>query len=177
MSLALLLLTLSALAGAPSSAPSSARSSSSPNPAHGTWVLAKSPDDVQVELTRAIDTVLAEMPMLFRAIARGRLERATTVCRAYHFVVQDDAFALKCDEEAVYTRPAAGPHQTTGKDGHPLQSDLTLRADGFDLRWTSESGVRANRFRVADDVLTLDVEVSSDKLPVPLTWTLDYRRP
>lgn len=137
-------------------------------------------DDVPAAIERAV----AQMSFLTRAIGRSRL-RATNQPPA------DVRIALPSDSVVVHyagqpelrARRDGAPREWRNTAGEPFEARVTLSTapEGrLTLRqsFTADDGQRENTWTLdaAGTTLTLDVQVSSPRLPQPLRYRQVFRR-
>ena len=127
---------------------------------------------------QAIEAAIADMNFLTRSVARGRLKKTNTLSQRITITRQTGTISVRFDERKPAEMPADGSvAKWTGEDGE--QFDVTARAEPGRLVQTfkAEDGQRMNTF-IAEDAqrLTLEVQVTSPRLPKPLTYTVHYRR-
>ncbi len=137
-------------------------------------------DDVPAAIERAV----AQMSFLTRAIGRSRL-RATNQPPA------DVRIALPSDSVVVHyagqpelrARRDGSPREWRNAAGEPFEARVTLSASpdgGVTLRqrFSADDGQRENTWALdaAGATLTLDVQVSSPRLPQPLRYRQVFRR-
>jgi hypothetical protein len=137
-------------------------------------------DDVPAAIERAV----AQMSLLTRAIGRSRL-RATNQPPA------DVRFALPPDSVVVHyagqpefrARRDGSPREWRNTAGEPFEARATLSAatDGrvvLRQSFSADDGRRENTWTLdaTGTALTLDVQVSSPRLPQPLRYRHVFRR-
>lgn len=150
----------------------------------GNWTLNTQQSD---DLNAAINRAVARMNVVVRQIARPRL-RSTNV--AYR------TFAMQYDPNTVRVDLGGRPSVSSPANGQPVlwqrETGATCRVMKGDCvrvtsEWTgghlvhtfqAEDGRRVNRYSVSPDgrTMTMDVTVTSPKLPQPLTYKLVYNR-
>jgi hypothetical protein len=142
----------------------------------GTWTLNRQASD---NITTAINTTVQRMNFVTRPIARGRLTRTNA---PYGRVVVDYTQAqvtLRFDERAAMVTPSNGtPVQWRREDGEMFALSTEWENGRLEQTFKADDGQRVNVFSVSEDghTLTLDVTVSSPRLPQPLRYKLVYNR-
>ena len=127
---------------------------------------------------KAIEAAVADMNFITRPVARSRLKKTNSPAHRIAITRQGETISVRFDERKPAEMPADGSVvKWTGEDGE--QFDVFARAENARLVQTfkAEDGQRVNSF-IAEDAqrLTLEVQVTSPRLPKPLTYTLRYRR-
>ncbi|MBX6363310.1 MAG: hypothetical protein IRZ00_05530 [Gemmatimonadetes bacterium] len=142
----------------------------------GTFVLdAAASDDVAAAIERAT----SHMSFLMRPIARGRLKKTNAPYRRLVFAPSPTQYELRVDHRAPIVTPADGsPATWTREDGEVLGVSTRPRAGGLEQTFVARDGQRVNEYRLSPDgqSLTMDVTVTSPRLPQPVTYRLVYRR-
>jgi len=150
----------------------------------GTWTLNRSQSD---DINAKINTSVARMNVVVRQIARPRL-RNTNV--AYpQLVIGYDQQNVRVDMQGrpSVSSPANGQpvlwQRETGRTCPQVKGDcvrVTTEWENGRLEQTfaAEDGQRVNIFSVSPDgnTLTMNVTVTSPRLPTPLTYRLVYNR-
>lgn len=150
----------------------------------GTWSLNRKDSD---DINAKINTAVARMNVVVRQIARPRL-RSTNV--AYpQIVISYDAQNVRVDMQGrpSVSSPAGGQpvlwQRETGATCNEVRGDcvrVTSVWEGGRLEQTfaAEDGQRVNVYTVSPDgnTLTMNVTVTSPRLPNPLTYKLVYNR-
>jgi hypothetical protein len=137
-------------------------------------------DDAQSDagIQQAIDAATADMNFLTRPIARSRLKKTNTLAHRITITRQAGTISVRFDERKPAEMPADGSVvKWTGEDGE--QFDVFARTENGRLVQTFQApdGQRVNSFSAEDaQRLTLQVQVTSPRLPKPLTYTVRYRR-
>ena len=142
----------------------------------GTFVINRQASD---DISRAIDTAVAGMSFVTKPTMRGRLRKTNA---AYGRVVIDydqRTVSITFDQRRPMESAANGtPVKWTREDGDKF--DLSTEWEGGKLEQTlkGEGEERTSTFSVSPDgrTLTLNVVVSSPRLPKPLTYKLVYNR-
>ena len=150
----------------------------------GTWRLNREQSD---DINAKINTAVARMNVVVRQIARPRL-RSTNV--AYpQLVVHTDQSTVRIDMQGrpSVSSPASGApvmwHRETGRTCTEMKGDcvrVTTEWENGRLEqaFQAEDGRRVNLFSVSPDgnTLTMNVTITSPRLPNPLTYRLVYNR-
>jgi hypothetical protein len=141
----------------------------------GTFV---SEEQSDAGIQKAIEAATADMNVLTRSVARGRLKKTNPLYKRIVITRQVVMIGVKFDERRPIEMPVDGSViKWTREDGEILE----VSARGEDGRlvqtFKAEDGQRVNSFRAEDaERLTLEVEIASPRLSKPLTYAVRYRR-
>ena len=150
----------------------------------GTWTLNREQSD---DLNARINTAVARMNVVVRQIARPRLRSTNT---AYpRLVVSYDATNVRVDMQGrpSVSSPANGQpvlwQRETGRTCAQMRGDCVRvttewRDGALTQTFQAEDGRRVNVFTVSPDggTMTMNVTVTSPRLPQPFTYKLVYNR-
>jgi hypothetical protein len=129
-------------------------------------------------ILQAIDAAVADMNFITRPIARSRLKKTNSLAHRITIARQGETISVRFDERKPAEMPADGSVvKWTGEDGE--QFDVFARVESSRLVQTfkAEDGQRVNSFSAEDaQRLTLEVQVTSPRLPKPLTYSVHYKR-
>jgi len=145
-------------------------------PLSGHYVLdAKASDNV----AKAIDNTVAKMNFITRPIARGRLEKTNPAYSMITLSFPGSNISVQLENRKPIVFPASGAAvKWTREDGETF--DVSGRVAGSSLTQTfvAEDGKRVNVFTLSADgkTLTLNVTVTSPRLPKALNYKLVYHR-
>jgi hypothetical protein len=139
----------------------------------GNWTLDSAPD-----LPRVIEEATASMNFITRPIARSRLNKTNEVYQTVRIEREAGTISIQYGQRQPQRMPADGsPVAWTREDGEKFL--ISARADRDDLVQTykAEDGERTNVFHVdpASRILTLNVTVTSPRLPRPVSYAITYR--
>jgi hypothetical protein len=127
---------------------------------------------------KAIEAAVADMNFLTRPVARSRLKKTNSMAHRISITRQAETITVRFDERKPAVMPTDGSAvKWTNEDGE--QYDVFARAEDARLVQTfkAEDGQRVNSFAAEDaQRLTLQVQVTSPRLPKPLTYTVRYKR-
>jgi hypothetical protein len=127
---------------------------------------------------KAIEAAVADMNFITRPVARSRLKKTNSLARRISITRQAETITVRFDERKPAVMPIDGSViKWTSEDGE--QYDVFARVEDARLVQTfkAEDGQRVNSFSTEDaQRLTLEVQVTSPRLPKPLTYTVRYRR-
>ena len=137
----------------------------------------KSVSERSNDIAQAIDKAVEKMNFIKRPIARGRLSRTNFAYKEIRIELGASEAVITYDTQAPIRMPLSGEAMKWKRaDGEVF--DVSARIEGGKLVQTykAEDGVRVNAFsKDANGTLLLNVEVSSEQLPQPVKYTLEYR--
>lgn len=146
-------------------------------PISGTWVLDRAASD---NVDKAIATAVKDMNFVTRPIARGRLQKTNQPYRQVTIAGVGANTVVTIDKLPPRQAPSNGMaiDWTRPADGEKLK--LSMQWDGARLVETlkAEDGQRVNAYALSPDgqTMTLNVTITSPRLPKPLTYKLAYRK-
>jgi hypothetical protein len=144
----------------------------------GKWML-QDADSTQAKLDEAVENVAQEMNFFIRALARPVLKKQTQICQQWTLGWQTEQFQWQCDSEEVDNIPLAAHGEVIKKDEEGVEISGTYQQtnDAVVVVLESERGKRTNTWKqVGENELLFTVKLESEKLPTPLTWSLNYRK-
>ena len=149
---------------------------SATEPIEGTFTLDRaSSDDVKA----AVDRAAAEFNFVLRPFARSRLTKANPVPQQVEIAYTSTEVSVQLDRTPPVTAPRDGRTVKWRRDDGAL-FDLSARIEAGALHqsFTGEDGKRVNVYRLRPDGRTLSMQVtlSSPRLPKPVEYTLVFRR-
>jgi hypothetical protein len=132
------------------------------------------------DIRSAIDVSVAHMNFIIRPIARRRLAKANRPADHLEFEVQSDTLAVTFGEMNPILTPLNGDSTPWKRGGtHEwYQVRTVLAGDTVRQIIKTDDGQRENDFEFLDDGarVALHVILTADRLPIPLQYTLFYRR-
>jgi hypothetical protein len=135
--------------------------------------------DSSANIDAAIDTAVTDMNFIKRPIARSRLKKTNPIYRRIVISRAPREIWVEFRSGAPVVTPADGSAvKWTRDDGEVFDVSSSWEGSTLTQRFKAEDGERVNVFRLNPDgrTLTLDVTVSSEQLPKPMTYSLVYRR-
>jgi hypothetical protein len=138
----------------------------------GAWTLASAPD-----LAKAIDGAVAPLNFMIRPIARSRLTKTNSIFHTVRLERDPAGFAIRFDQREPEHMPADGTAVPwTREDGEKFLISAHLEQDDLVQTYQAEDGQRTNVFHLEPGrrTLTLEVTVSSPRLPAPLRYNVSY---
>ncbi len=150
----------------------------------GTWTLNRQQSD---DINAKINTAVARMNVVVRQIARPRLRSTNT---AYpQLVLTPDATNIRVDMQGrpSVSSPANGQpvlwHRETGRTCAQMKGDCVRVSTEWEngrleQSFQAEDGRRVNVYTVSADgaTMTMNVTITSPRLPQPLSYRLVYNR-
>lgn len=143
----------------------------------GTYVLDRAASD---NVDKAIATAVKDMNFVTRPIARGRLQKTNQPYQQVAIATAGANTVVTIDKLPPRQAPSDGTpiDWTRPADGEKIK--LSMRWDGARLVETlkAEDGQRANAYTLSPDgsALTMNVTITSPRLPKPLTYKVMYRK-
>lgn len=129
-------------------------------------------------MAKAIEAATADMNVLTRPIARGRLTKLNPIYQRVALHQGPSETTVQLDDRAPIRMPADGRVVAwTREDGEIFQVSARLQGDQLVQHLQGADGARTNTFRLdAAQQLTLSVEVKSAKLSRALVYALAFAR-
>jgi hypothetical protein len=150
----------------------------------GSWNLNRQESD---NLDNAINRAVARMNVVVRQIARPRLRSTNTAYPNIKMSYDQSSVRVEMAGRPTVSSPANGQpvlwQRQTGETCREMKGDcvrVSAEWDGGNLKHTfqAEDGRRVNVYSVSPDgkTLTMNVTITSPRLPQPLTYKLVYNR-
>jgi hypothetical protein len=146
------------------------------NPFSGTFTFVPAQSD---NVDQAVNQAIGRMNIATRQVARTRLRRTNQPYQRVVIATTPSSVSITTDNRAPITTSAAGaPIKWTREDGEVLNVSTTWEANRLRQVFAAEDGRRENVWSLSPDgrTLTLNVTVTSGRLPQPLTYKLVYQR-
>jgi hypothetical protein len=128
----------------------------------------------------AIDLSVAHMNFIVRPIARRRLTKANRLARHIAFAVAPDTLTVTFDGMNPILTPRDGGTSSWVRGDTRERYDVHIESAGDTLRQViaTDDGQRENDFEFLDNGarIALHVILTAERLPMPLRYTLIYRR-
>jgi hypothetical protein len=141
----------------------------------GTWRYdAQASDNVAT----AINTAVQRMNFVTRPIARGRLTRTNQPYQRVTVDFTSSQVTVSTDNRSPIVSPSNGtPIKWTREDKEVLDVSTEWENGVLEQTFKAEDGQRVNRYSVgADGKMTMEVTITSPRLPRPLVYKLIYNR-
>lgn len=142
----------------------------------GSFVLVPAESD---SIDKAIETAVSKVNFLIRGIAHSRLKATNEPYGRIVFDLDPKQITITMDDRKPIVTPANGQAiKWKREDGEVFDVSTRWVGNSLEQTFSAEDGKRVNRFTLSPDdkKLTMNVTVSSGKLPQPLTYQLAYRR-
>lgn len=130
------------------------------------------------DISDKVDEAVSHMNFLIRGIARGRLRGANEPIDLIEIRYPADSVwvRLRRDEPPIITPQSGEYTEYRRADGEVVQARTQLRAGVVEQYFDSDDGDKRTIYRLREDgLLELEVEVLSEKLREPFTYTWVYR--
>ncbi len=144
----------------------------------GSWTSAATPEEAQAIIGSAIDATVAEMFFLKRPFARRKLQNIAVACSALDIAAEGTRVSVTCDERPPVVDELDGGTTDYRTEGETFQAAHAWDDGRLVQAIGNRDGVRRNVYDLSEDgnTLTLQVSISSDRLPKAVTWTREFRR-
>ena len=141
----------------------------------GTWRYDASASD---NVAQAINTAVQRMNFVTRPIARGRLTRTNQPYQRVAVDFTSSQVTVSTDNRSPIVSPSNGtPIKWTREDKEVLDVSTEWENGVLEQTFKAEDGQRVNRYSVgADGKMTMEVTITSPRLPRPLVYQLVYNR-
>jgi hypothetical protein len=130
-----------------------------------------------VPIDAAIQASVAKLNFLIRPIARSRLKKSNSPHRRVEITQTEDEIVVTSDSEPPVRMPADGKTaKWTRNDGEVVEVAASWTGDQLVQTFKAADGQRVNTFSITPDrtQLTLQVEVTSPRLPTPVRYVLTF---
>lgn len=142
----------------------------------GVWILDKARS---ADVEKAIEACVARMNFVTRAVARPRLKKTNIPYERISIATDASTVTVVYGAKGKrITTPSDGKVASwTREDGETFQISHALAGSKLVEVFRSKDGQKRTDFSVSDDrsTLSLEVTVSSPRLPEPLAYRLVYR--
>lgn len=126
----------------------------------------------------AIETTLEAVSPVVRNLGRERLRAANVVPQNVEIEVDGDRVNVLFDGHGHEASLDGTPLKTQSREGDKVKVSYRIRGAQLVELTDGVGGDRTNEFKLSSDGsrLTIDVEISSSQLPVPVTYRLTFKR-
>jgi hypothetical protein len=142
----------------------------------GTYTLdAAASDDVD----KAIEGAIKGINIFIKSTARSRLRKTNVLYKQIAISYTEAEVSIATDQRPPLRTPANGtPVDWTREDGEKLKVSTVWESGKLKRTFKAEEGQRINTYSISVDgkTLTMQVNVTSPRLPRPLTYKLIYQR-
>ncbi len=144
-----------------------------------TFVLDGDEKPQQTALEASIEDTIDDMNFITRPIARGKLKKSNAIFKKITLVVADDTVEIQLDSRKSIRTKSDGKDVTKWKrdDGDEFKITQKRESNHITQTYRGEDGSKTMDYNLSSDhkKLTIIIQVKSDKLPKPLTYTLRYK--
>ena len=144
-----------------------------------TFVLDGDAKPQQKALEAAIEDTIDDMNFITRPIARGKLKKSNSLFKKITLVVTEDTVEIQLDSRKSIRTKSDGKDVTKWKRdvGDEFKITQKREADHITQIYKGEDGSKVVDYNLSSDhkKLTMIIQVKSNKLPKPLTYTLRYK--
>lgn len=142
----------------------------------GRFTLAGSKERSEAQINEAISRAVADMSFLTRGIAADRLREKNPVRESVQTEVSGDRIAITYGDARYESR--SGNWETVVATGEEVELLQTASGDAIYQTFRAEDGEKTTVYRFSPDGerLTLDITLTSPRLPAPLRYSLRYER-
>jgi hypothetical protein len=124
----------------------------------------------------AIDSVVDDMNIIARGIARDRLKESNKIAERITIAREGERISFTHDGRR-YTAVLGGPPvRVKSSTGDDVSLRYALRGESIEQIFVGEQGGRINTFKLTDDKMVVEVRIHSEKLPKDVVYTLSYSR-
>jgi hypothetical protein len=126
----------------------------------------------------AIEKSVAELNPVVRGLGRSRLAESNEVPADIEITLASEVVTIHQAGDA-HAAPVDGTKvKSKSKDGDKVKVSHRLGSGKLTQRIVGDGGERTNRYELSSDGkrLTLEVEITSSQLPVPVEYSLSYER-
>jgi hypothetical protein len=142
----------------------------------GTFALDRAASD---NVDKAIAQAVKKMNFVTRPIARGRLQKTNQPYQQVTIATAGANTTVTIDKLAPRSAPSNGtPVDWTRADGEKFKLSMTWENGGLVESFKAEDGQRVNSYTLSPDgsTLTMNVTITSPRLPKPLTYKLVFKK-
>jgi hypothetical protein len=142
----------------------------------GTFALDRAASD---NVDRAIAQAVKEMNFVTRPIARGRLQKTNQPYQQVTIATEGANTVVTIDKQPARQAPSNGtPIDWTRQDGEKMKLSMKWENGTLVETFKPEDGERVNTYSLSPDgsTLTMNVRITSPRLPKPLTYKLVFKK-
>lgn len=142
----------------------------------GRFELAGSQERAEARVNEAIGRAVADMGFITRGVAADRLREKNPVRRTVETEVRGENITITYGDATYETR--SGDWQTVTATGEQVELLQTASGNSIFQTFRAPDGEKTTVYRFSPDGerLTLDITLTSPRLPEPLRYSLQYRR-
>jgi hypothetical protein len=124
----------------------------------------------------AIESVVEEMNMLARPIARSKLREGNEIADRLDVELDGDAISVSFDGRPYTAALDGSKKRIVGIQGDELDYHVEIGKTKLRQVFAGDRGGRSNAMRRSGTKIAIDVKVTSGRLPKPLTYRLTYAK-
>jgi hypothetical protein len=126
----------------------------------------------------AIETSVAALAPMLQSLGRKRLQESNPVPKQLYITVRGDAVEIAFDSDRHSAALDGRPVKATSAHGDKVKVTHRMRGAKLTEQIQGDKGGRHNTLKLSEDGqrLTVDVEISSSHLPVPVSYRLTFKR-
>jgi hypothetical protein len=129
------------------------------------------------ELDAAIETAMDAVSPVVRGIGRKRLQETNPIPKQLSIAVDGDAADIRFDGEGHSASLDGTPIRAVSPYGDKIKVSHRMRGSKLIEFIDGDKGDRHNTFKLGSDgKLTVDVQITSSHLPVPVEYRLTFKR-
>jgi hypothetical protein len=143
----------------------------------GNFELAEPFEQVRQSVDQAIRQAVSRMAFLQRSFGASRLRQTNPIRRTMRTEVRGGNVTIAYGD-ARYTTPDGEWRNVRDLQGNPVRVRQSVEGDTIEQTFSSPDGEKRTVYQFTEngDRVTLEVTVTSDRLPEPLRYTIPYRR-
>jgi hypothetical protein len=136
-------------------------------------------DAASDDINKAIEATVAKVNFILRPVARGRLRATNAQYRKVEISSNEKEVSIVFDQLEAIKSPIDGTFVNwTREDGEKLRVNITFKNGKLVQSLKAADGQRVNTFSLSaqGDKMTIQVVVTSPRIPEPLNYSLVYKR-
>lgn len=131
----------------------------------------------QDQIDAAIEKALNEVNPMVRSLGRKRLQETNKIAKQLRIAVEGEAVDIRFDGSGHSARLDGSTVKAVSPYGDKIKISHRMRGERLIERTDSRQGGRSNTFKLGKDgKVTVDVQITSSHLPVPVEYRLTYKR-
>lgn len=143
----------------------------------GEYKLKGSKEQAQKKIHTAIDELVEDVNAIKRGFAKRRLRATNEAIGEIEIKISDEKIAVQYDDDPPGISPKGNkPANWKNSEGESYRLRQQISGRTLTQKFESDEGARTNKLTVSEDGNTIDLQVTvtSDQLPRPLTYSLTY---
>jgi hypothetical protein len=122
----------------------------------------------------AIEAVVEEMNVFAQPIARNKLQEGNKIAERLDITMEGDAISVAFDGRPFVAELDGSKKRVTGITGDELDYHVEIGTSKLRQVFKGDQGGRSNAMRLRGSKISIDVKVTSSRLPKPLEYRLTY---